>query len=100
MYLFLNLQILPAADCFQFLLIIFCFKTLGYYKPDVPIGPKNVHLLTARCRENEISRADCRITLSVPFILGHVSPRAGSKVSVAVTGDRTVCVWLGTEPQR
>lgn len=48
------------------------------------------------------SRADFGIcvTISVPFILMHVSCQARSKVSVTVTGDQTIFAMLEAEPQR
>lgn len=44
-------------------------------------------------------RACAHLTLSVPFSLLHVSPQARSGVSVPVTGDQTISVRLGVEPQ-
>lgn len=51
------------------------------------------------CADFAVCACVC-LTLSVPFSLLHVSLQARSGVSVTVTGDQTIFVRLGAEPQR
>lgn len=103
----------PSPLSWPFSVLPYQFFSLpSYYKPDIHIRSKNVHLWTCLKKKNAaqtIIRKSCAdfavcvcvcvcVTLSVPFSLIHVSPQARSKVSVTVTGDQTIFVRLGAEP--